>query len=77
MLEQNWPSKTAEKIEEAMGGVLFIDEAYALTEGKGSQYDFGGEAISTILKRMEDNRGKFLVFAAGYTDEYGMIFFSF
>ena len=60
--------KTAEKIEEAMGGVLFIDEAYALTEGKGSQYDFGGEAISTILKRMEDNRGKFLVFAAGYTD---------
>ncbi|MFN8282702.1 MAG: AAA family ATPase [Chitinophagales bacterium] len=60
--------KTAEKMEEAMGGILFIDEAYALTEGKGSQYDFGGEAISTILKRMEDNRGKFLVFAAGYTD---------
>ncbi|HUM52810.1 MAG TPA: AAA family ATPase, partial [Chitinophagales bacterium] len=60
--------KTAAKIEEAMGGVLFIDEAYALTEGKGAQYDFGGEAISTILKRMEDDRGKFLVFAAGYTD---------
>ncbi len=60
--------KTADKIEEAMGGVLFIDEAYALTEGSGAQYDFGKEAISTILKRMEDNRGKFLVFAAGYTD---------
>lgn len=60
--------KTAEKIDEAMGGVLFIDEAYALSEGKGTQNDFGGEAISTILKRMEDNRGNFLVFAAGYTD---------
>ncbi len=60
--------KTAGKIDEAMGGVLFIDEAYALTEGKGSQYDFGAEAISTILKRMEDNRGKFLVFVAGYPD---------
>jgi SpoVK/Ycf46/Vps4 family AAA+-type ATPase len=60
--------KTAEKIDEAMGGVLFIDEAYALSEGKGTQHDFGGEAISTILKRMEDNRGNFLVFAAGYTD---------
>lgn len=60
--------KTASRIDEAMGGVLFIDEAYALTEGKGSPNDFGAEAISTILKRMEDNRGKFLVFAAGYPD---------
>ncbi len=60
--------KTAAKIDEAMGGVLFIDEAYALTENKGAQNDFGSEAISTILKRMEDNRGSFLVFAAGYTD---------
>jgi SpoVK/Ycf46/Vps4 family AAA+-type ATPase len=60
--------KSAAKIEDAMGGVLFIDEAYALTDGKDGQHNFGGEAISTILKRMEDNRGSFLVFAAGYTD---------
>lgn len=60
--------KTASKIDEAMGGVLFIDEAYALSSGGSSQNDFGAEAISTILKRMEDNRGKFLVFVAGYPD---------
>jgi SpoVK/Ycf46/Vps4 family AAA+-type ATPase len=60
--------KTAEKIEEASGGVLFIDEAYALNSNPGSPGDFGNEVIQTILKRMEDNRGKFFVFAAGYPD---------
>ncbi|RMF25455.1 MAG: AAA family ATPase, partial [Bacteroidetes bacterium] len=61
--------KTAEKIEEAMGGVLFIDEAYALTmKTSGAGGDFGDEAVQTILKRMEDHRGKFFVFAAGYPD---------
>lgn len=60
--------KTGEKINEAMGGVLFIDEAYSLAQGKGSQYDFGGEAVQIILKRMEDNRGKFGVIVAGYTE---------
>lgn len=64
--------KTAERIDEAMGGVLFIDEAYALTGGSGGSLagssDFGNEAIQTILKRMEDNRGQFFVFAAGYPD---------
>ena len=64
--------KTAEKIEEAMGGVLFIDEAYALTAGSngslGGGGDFGSEAIQTILKQMEDKRGEFFVFAAGYPD---------
>lgn len=60
--------KTGEKITEAMGGVLFIDEAYSLAQGKGSQYDFGGEAIQIILKRMEDMRGKFGVIVAGYTE---------
>ena len=59
--------KTGEKINEAMGGILFIDEAYSLAQGKGSQYDFGGEAIQVILKRMEDHRGKFGVIVAGYT----------
>jgi AAA+ superfamily predicted ATPase len=60
--------KTAEKIEEAMGGILFIDEAYALANEHGSQHDFGAEAIQVILKRMEDFRGKFGVIVAGYTD---------
>ena len=58
--------KTAERIDEAMGGVLFIDEAYALSNFNGLQGDYGNEAIQTILKRMEDNRGEFFVFAAGY-----------
>lgn len=59
--------KTAAVIEEAMGGVLFIDEAYALAN-KGSDNDFGQEAIETVLKAMEDNREDFVVIAAGYTD---------
>lgn len=60
--------KTAEKVNEAMGGILFIDEAYSLSQERGSPYDFGGEAIQVILKRMEDQRGKFGVIVAGYTD---------
>jgi SpoVK/Ycf46/Vps4 family AAA+-type ATPase len=61
--------KTSEKIDQAMGGVLFIDEAYALNNKVGmASGDFGDEAIQTILKRMEDNRGEFFVFAAGYPD---------
>ena len=57
--------KTSQKIEEAMGGVLFIDEAYALNqEGE----NFGQEAIDTILKAMEDHRDKFIVIVAGYTE---------
>ncbi|MBE2228269.1 MAG: AAA family ATPase [Ignavibacteria bacterium] len=59
--------KTAEKIDAAMGGVLFIDEAYSLMGS--SENDFGKEAIEIILKRMEDNRGKFVVICAGYTGE--------
>lgn len=60
--------KTAEKIEESIGGVLFIDEAYALSNFNGLQGDFGNEAIQTLLKRMEDQRGEFFVFVAGYPD---------
>ena len=59
--------KTNEKIQEAIGGVLFIDEAYALAESGGSN-DFGKEAIEVILKRMEDLRGQLIVLAAGYTE---------
>ncbi|MEM6725865.1 MAG: AAA family ATPase, partial [Bacteroidota bacterium] len=60
--------KTAEKIEEAMGGVLFIDEAYALSQSGGSNGDYGNEAIQTLIKRMEDSRGEFFVFVAGYPE---------
>ena len=53
-------------IEAAMGGGLFIDEAYSLSQG--GENDFGREAIETLLKRMEDHRGEFIVIVAGYTD---------
>lgn len=61
--------KTTEVIEKAMGGVLFIDEAYSLTLGGGSQYDFGSEAIATLIKAMEDHKGEFVVIFAGYKEE--------
>ena len=56
--------KTAKVIEKALGGVLFIDEAYALN-GR-AENDFGQEAIDTILKAMEDHRDDLVVIAAGY-----------
>src|SRR5690606_14828145 len=61
-------TKTASVIERAMGGVLFIDEAYALAP-KGAGGDFGGEAIEMLIKRMEDDREDLVVIAAGYPDE--------
>ena len=56
--------KTQEKIKEAMGGVLFIDEAYSLAK---KDDNFGEEAIDTILKAMEDHRDDLVVIVAGYT----------
>ncbi|MDI9347995.1 MAG: AAA family ATPase [Methylacidiphilales bacterium] len=53
--------------DDAMGGVLFIDEAYTLKNSDNDSY--GQEAIDTLLKRMEDDRGKFMVIAAGYKKE--------
>ena len=58
--------KTNKKIDEALDGVLFIDEAYSLA---GSGKDYGAEAVATLLKRMEDDRDRLVVVIAGYTDE--------
>ena len=60
---------TKKTIDKAMGGILFIDEAYTLAKGGQDTNDYGKEAIETLLKSMEDNRGKFTVILAGYTRE--------
>jgi SpoVK/Ycf46/Vps4 family AAA+-type ATPase len=59
--------KVEKVINESIGGVLFIDEAYALTQGL-SLNDFGSEAINVLLKRMEDQREDLAVVVAGYTE---------
>jgi hypothetical protein len=60
-------TKTAEILSNSLGSVLFVDEAYSLTDGDASEY--GDEAISVILKFMEDNRDDFVVIVAGYTEK--------
>ena len=59
--------KTNQLIDSALGGVLFIDEAYTLKSNDSDS--FGSEAIDTLLKRLEDDRGKFICIVAGYTDQ--------
>lgn len=68
-----WVGTTAPKVgrqvEAAIGGVLFIDEAYSLLNAVGARASFTDEAIATLLKLMEDRRHEFVVVAAGYPDE--------
>jgi len=59
--------KVHNKVDEALGGILFIDEAYTLSNTNNSN-DFGQEAINTLLKLMEDNRDNLILIVAGYTD---------
>jgi len=60
--------KTTKKVKEALGGVLFIDEAYALTPEDDAR-DFGQEAVNTLLKLMEDHKEDLVVIVAGYSEE--------
>ena len=60
--------KTNTKIDEALDGILFIDEAYTLSAG-GEKDSYGMEAINTLLKRMEDDRDRLVVILAGYSNE--------
>ena len=62
--------RTREAISKALGGVLFIDEAYSLA--RGGEKDFGREALDTLVKAMEDHRQDLVVIAAGYPDEMEM-----
>lgn len=64
--------KTNKLIDSAVGGILFIDEAYTLNQGQNDTY--GSEAVATLLKRMEDERGRMVVIIAGYKDEMKRFF---
>lgn len=59
--------KTRELVKKAIGGILFIDEAYSLA--RGGEKDFGKEAIDTLVKAMEDYKNQFVLILAGYAEE--------
>ncbi|TCO60070.1 stage V sporulation protein K [Caldanaerobacter subterraneus] len=63
--------RVRENMKKALGGILFVDEAYSLA--RGGEKDFGKEAIDTLVKEMEDNRNKFILILAGY--KYEMEYF--
>lgn len=65
--------KTQEKIRQAMGGVLFVDEAYSLARGSDDK-DFGREAVDVLVKAMEDHRDRLCIIFAGYTKEMQELF---
>ncbi|ROZ63296.1 AAA family ATPase [Kocuria soli] len=65
--------KTREVIDGAVGGVLFIDEAYSLASTGGGGPDFGAEAVEVLLARMEEERGNLAVIVAGYPDDIEML----
>jgi len=60
-------TKTSKRVDEAMDGILFIDEAYSLVDSKGDDA-YGREALQTLLKRMEDDRERLVVILAGYNE---------
>jgi len=66
--------KTRELVRKALGGVLFVDEAYSLA--RGGEKDFGKEAIDTLVKAMEDYKNQFVLILAGYPDEIDMFLLS-
>lgn len=68
--------KTKKIIDEADGGVLFIDEAYSLTSGSGEKYTYGKECIDTLNQELSENRHKLVVIIAGYEDDIKNHFFA-
>ncbi|WP_125573052.1 AAA family ATPase [Levilactobacillus huananensis] len=61
--------KTANAVRDAMGGVLFVDEAYQLTASGNGSNDFGKQAVEALITQLENNRDKFIAIFAGYTDQ--------
>ena len=68
--------KTQKVIDSAIGGVLFIDEAYGLGNSRGREHNFGAECINVLNQNLSDNKNKFICISAGYEDELEDLFFS-